>query len=125
MSACPLRRAAPRLMDFAMKNSTPWRRAALLLILLLALPACGKVIGDECISDLECDTGQVCDRASEGGYCTVTPCEVGACPDDGVCVTFEDGRSWCMARCDDSGDCRDGYACDKSLADHGFCRQRG
>lgn len=64
-----------------------------LLPLLLAgsvLAGCGKKIGDECGTNVDCSVAgdRFCDTAPPGGYCTVEGCDVGTCPDDGICVRF-------------------------------------
>lgn len=99
--------------------------------LLTALAACSPNIGDECASSIDCSQqgDRLCDVNQPGGYCTVFNCEPDTCPeDDGVCVAFtyqldpvckelDDGRwsrferTFCMAQCDDDGDCRSGYTC--------------
>ncbi len=100
------------------------RSPLILLYLLLLLPlGCSKEIGDECSSSVECGQARLCDRASEGGYCTVTPCEPGNCPEDSLCVEFENELTYCMALCEGSDDCREGYFCDQENAVSGFCRQ--
>ena len=85
--------------------------------------SCKGDIGDECITSAQCQAGQICDLISAGGYCTVTPCEPDTCPQDSVCVTFENDDRYCMATCGSNSDCRDGYRCDLELASEPFCRQ--
>lgn len=96
---------------------------SLIVAALLALSGCGKSIGDDCGSDIECGTGRLCDRSSKGGYCTVSPCKPDSCPDDSACVEFDDGTTWCMAVCSSKDDCRGGYFCDEETAAVGYCRQ--
>lgn len=99
-------------------------RTATALLALLALSACAAEIGDECTSDAECGQGRFCDRSSRGGYCTVTPCRPGTCPENSVCVEFENEETYCMALCESAGDCRGGYFCDRETAPAPFCRQK-
>ena len=98
-------------------------RAASALGLLLASAACSTDIGDECASDAECGRGRLCDRASRAGYCTVSPCAPNSCPENSVCVRFENDQTYCMALCDTSEDCRKGYSCIEEGAAAPYCRQ--
>ena len=108
-------------------NLDAQRCVMMICILLLGLVnlSCKGDIGDECITSAQCQAGQICDLISAGGYCTVTPCEPDTCPQDSVCVTFENDDSFCMATCGGSDDCRDGYRCDTELGPEPFCRQSG
>lgn len=58
----------------------------------LLLAACGKQIGDECSSSLDCGDGtnpaRVCDFESPSGYCTEVGCDWDTCPSESVCVRF-------------------------------------
>jgi hypothetical protein len=65
------------------------------LVLLLACASvaatgCGKSIGDECSTNVDCSISgdRFCDTAPPGGYCTVEGCDVDTCPGDSVCVRF-------------------------------------
>ncbi|MCS6797382.1 MAG: hypothetical protein NZ898_02435 [Myxococcota bacterium] len=87
--------------------------------------ACEPRIGDACETSVDCSVqgDRICDTASPGGYCTMTPCEEGTCPDDARCVEFrfEPPRlavSYCMAACEDDADCRrdEGYRCVRASA---------
>ena len=84
---------------------------------LAALAGCGVSIGDECSSNYDCAAGRmVCDLNAPGGYCLREGCwENSDCPEDGVCVRFENRERYCMLGCDDTDDCRDGYTCIKDL----------
>jgi hypothetical protein len=92
-------------------------------------------------SDCSSDGTRVCDTFSPGGSCTIEGCDFGTCPDEAVCVRFFPAlqnapdcktaacqpdeictvgglcapRSielrFCMLKCEDNGDCRDGYEC--------------
>ncbi len=102
-------------------------RLSLLASACAFLFACGQEIGDECNSSAECGTGRTCDRASKDGYCTVTPCTVApnSCPENSLCVEFENEQTFCMAGCADGDDCRDGYECvDHDASDHAYCQER-
>ena len=101
-------------------------RYALPALLGLAMPlvGCSTNVGDECTSSAECGPGRFCDRASRGGYCTVSPCSPNSCPDNSVCVRFENDQTFCMALCSSQDDCRDGYACiEEEGAPVTYCRQ--
>ncbi len=65
------------------------------------LTACGKKIGDECETSLDCNPegAWTCDRSQPGGYCTVDGCDHRSCPDDAVCIRFFPGRFLTMV-CD-------------------------
>ncbi len=97
-------------------------RAFSWLTLLFALlgAGCAPDIGDSCTTSVNCSANgeRVCDFASPGGYCTVIGCDDTTCLEDAVCVEFRfeperTALAFCMASCEDSGDCRDdeGYAC--------------
>ncbi len=97
---------------------TGWRILAVTGLVLGAASGCAPEIGDECSSSVDCSVNgdRICDRSQPGGYCTVAACEEGTCPEDSVCVEFrfEPERlssSWCMAPCEEDGDCRGGYDC--------------
>jgi hypothetical protein len=84
---------------------------------------CAPEIGDDCESSLDCSSQgtRLCDRTQPSGYCTIRGCEEGSCPDEAVCVLFRANvdrlaESFCMLKCDDDGDCRegDGYECTRA-----------
>lgn len=97
-------------------------------VLLLSLGACTPSIGDKCRVSTDCSIrgDRVCDPAQPEGYCTVLNCGGNACPDKATCVLFypsvpgcgrddrrlpRNARSFCMATCESSDDCRPGYQC--------------
>ena len=94
-----------------------------LTILSSLLLSCKGEIGDECVTDAQCRAGQSCDLISEGGYCTISDCREGECPDGSVCVNFENNDQYCMATCTSDEDCRENYYCEQSLGETPFCRQ--
>ena len=102
-------------------------RLLLALLTLLGASACATEVGDECGSSAECGQGRLCDRSASGGYCTVSPCRVApnTCPDESVCIEFENEETFCMATCKTGLDCREGYLCtdDAGQAPHKYCRQ--
>ena len=90
--------------------------------------ACTPAVGDSCSSSTDCSAAgdRQCDTAQPGGYCTVVSCGANACPGNAGCVAFQTNvsgcpytdrsiartaRSYCMKKCGDDGDCRDGYIC--------------
>ena len=98
-------------------------RTVVYFISLMSVLACAKEVGDSCASDLECGTTLICDEYSYEGYCTLEDCEFDSCPEGSRCIIFENEASFCMAKCEGSNDCRDGYRC---VADDEFgpyCRQ--
>jgi hypothetical protein len=107
--------------------SAPLLRVLGCVWLLLTGIACAPKIGRDCSNSLDCSAqgSRLCDRTQPGGYCTITGCEEGTCPDEAVCVKFRPGQerlavTYCMATCSVNGDCRDGegYRC-TSAADFG------
>lgn len=123
--ACPARGRAVTEETMSASPLVPstLRRHLLRLVLCLPLAACTAEVGDECSSDAECGQGRICDRASRGGYCTVTPCTPGSCPENSVCVEFENEETYCMGICENEGDCRGGYECTDEGAPVFYCRQ--
>ena len=87
------------------------------VVLGLSLCAgCAAEIGDECGANVDCSPNgdRVCDTSMSGGYCTITGCRAGTCPEEAVCVAWDTGvaeRALCMRSCGSSSDCRDGYQC--------------
>jgi hypothetical protein len=105
-------------------------QAVLLVVLSLVAFGCTPKIGDSCTVSTNCSASgdRLCDITEPGGYCTIFNCEPDGCPDDSVCINFGAGlspvdqcsssqgnspyqRSFCMARCSSSSDCRGGYEC--------------
>ena len=98
-------------------------RVALAFAAGLLFIGCAPEIGDSCSSSLDCSAQntRLCDRTQPGGYCTIGNCEKGSCPEEAVCVKFRANVerlaiSYCMLRCDSTGDCRDddGYKCTRA-----------
>lgn len=101
------------------------------IALVVWLAGCQPDIGDSCSTNVECSaTGdRTCDTSQPGGYCTIFGCDPKTCPtDESICVSFNNAlstvpgcqnlnrsspyeRTFCMATCNDSGDCRGGYDC--------------
>ena len=99
-----------------------------LLSLALFFSACGREIGDDCGTNVDCGTGRICDLSQPGGYCTVSPCRPDYCPGESICVEFTPDDTYCMRRCDADEECRKGYLCvlghradEQEYA--GFCNQ--
>jgi hypothetical protein len=87
-----------------------------LCVVTTALAACGPKIGDDCTESLDCatDGSRFCDYTQPDGYCLIPNCHGDECAEDSVCVQFgsrEQARTFCMATCEDDGDCRDAYRC--------------
>ncbi len=97
--------------------------AGLIALVALSLPSgCAPEIGDDCKTSDDCSVSgdRLCDRSvpGSGGYCTIAGCDQGTCPDEAICVEFRPAperlsSTWCMASCDNNGDCRtgDGFSC--------------
>lgn len=76
-------------------------RLVLLALCAAALGACGKEIGDACVTDSDCspngDRQCLCSycqstiEVADEGYCTVQGCDFSTCPDEAVCVRFFTG----------------------------------
>jgi hypothetical protein len=110
------------------------RRVRTWILCLVALAGgavgCRPDIGDDCVTSIDCSQqgDRLCDTSQPEGYCTVFNCEPDQCPEEAVCVGFgleldpvcgqvydpawtRFERSFCMLACEDSSDCREGYAC--------------
>ncbi len=101
------------------------------LPLVLMIFGCQPKIGDECLTDFDCSQqgDRTCDTTIPDGYCTQADCSPVSCPEkESICVSFNNTlsvvgachttdpaspyrRNFCMAVCDESKDCRDGFAC--------------
>lgn len=104
--------------------SAPLLRIATCAWLVLTCLACAPQIGDDCSTALDCSSqgSRLCDRTQPHGYCTISGCEQGTCPDEAVCVKFRPSAerlavTYCMYKCESNGDCRDdeGYTCTSAL----------
>lgn len=96
-------------------------RFAFALLLALTVVGCGAVIGDDCSNDSDCGSGLVCERSLPGGYCTVQDCLINGCPEEGICIVFDEYTSYCMDPCEGADDCRTGYVCVDDFGAHPFC----
>lgn len=67
----------------------PAMRLAVCFVLVAAW-GCGKQIGDECITGVDCGTDgtRVCDMSQREGYCTIQGCDYSTCPEEAACVRF-------------------------------------
>ncbi len=89
----------------------------------LVLPAgCGREIGDDCGTNVDCGSGRICDLSQPDGYCTISPCRPDTCPSEAVCVVFSVDDSFCMRTCGTDDECRAGYRCVTGYEEYpGFC----
>jgi len=87
------------------------RRRLGALLVALGLGACGPQIGDACDQNADCGTGLRCDLATEGGYCTQTPCRASVCRAESKCFDFGTETTWCMLSCTADDECRQGQVC--------------
>lgn len=103
------------------------RPSLLLVVLVVAAAACGKEIGDECKTSIDCSQEEfrTCDIAQPGGYCTVEGCDERSCPDDSVCIRFFP-RLFLSASCslDDPLSCPSDQVCIPDEALGGVCAPR-
>jgi hypothetical protein len=77
-------------------------------------PSDGKV-GSPCTEDSQCEGGDKaqCLPSTEwpNGYCVIVDCESGSCPSGSECYQLSSGDTLCLDTCENSGECRDEYAC--------------
>jgi hypothetical protein len=104
----------------ALPSRSTLRTAFACLWLASAGVACTPQLGDSCSNSLNCSSqsSRECDRTQPGGYCTISPCERGTCPEEATCVKFRPSQerlstTYCMRKCSNDNDCRDdeGYRC--------------
>jgi len=107
--------------------------AWLAVAFLVLIAGCAPKIGDHCSVSTDCSVSgdRLCDITQPSGYCTTFNCEPNGCPDEAVCVAFTETscsspavstrfqRTFCMAFCEDDGDCRTGYKCIDTSNDPG------
>jgi hypothetical protein len=86
-------------------------KACAIVALLLVPVACAPAIGDSCETSIECPSGAVCDTTVADGYCTYEGCVIGGCPDEAICVEFDEVTRYCMKHCSSDEDCREGLTC--------------
>ena len=106
-----------------------WLRLGWALPAAALISGCTPEIGDKCTVSTDCSQlgDRLCDATQPDGYCTIFNCEPDTCPES-VCVSFDPDldpacreaddsqwarfeRTFCMAPCEEDGDCRDGYRC--------------
>src|SRR5437773_953709 len=90
------------------------------------LAACGKKIGDECQTSVDCSPNgdRSCDRSQPGGYCTIDGCDQRSCPEDSVCVRFFPGKFLtmaCVAATEDLPGGTNDCSADEICLDEGRC----
>jgi hypothetical protein len=90
------------ILRWLLANTRSVRKArALLILFALSAAACGKEIGDECKTNVDCaqDGTRDCDLSQPGGYCTVNGCDEKSCPSGSTCIRVfpyeESGASPC------------------------------
>jgi hypothetical protein len=86
---------------------------------------CAPKIGDKCSVSTDCSVqgDRLCDPTQPAGYCTIFNCEPNRCPEEAVCVAFNEPscsspalsrrfqRTFCMFVCKSDSDCRSDYRC--------------
>jgi hypothetical protein len=105
-----------------MRNTSTVPRLIPLTILLgLLISGCGKEIGDECLTNIDCNQDGTwdCDLSQPGGYCTVAGCDEASCPEKSVCIRFF-SYQFSSDACQTDFDCGAEFLC---LSD-GICSPR-
>ena len=86
-------------------------------LLVLFAPGCGDGtsvgeadqlgVGGACMENLDCpDTAPQCLTSFKGGYCGIEGCEEDAdCPENSLCVSFDDGEHYCFRTCEEKEEC--------------------
>ena len=84
----------------------------LLLLSCSSEEAPGLEVGSACTEDAECGT-EWCftDPTFPGAYCSKNCSGDNACPDGATCHQYQAGIKLCMAPCNVTADCRQGYYC--------------
>ena len=110
------------------------------LLLALLAPACGKEIGDDCATNVDCpqDGTRDCDLSQPGGYCTVNGCDEKSCPSEAVCIRIfpyefrarhasriRIVRQWGLAGCACQSDSLCGCTQDSDCTSDGLCLPDG
>jgi hypothetical protein len=73
----------------------------LLAFFAMAAAACGKDIGDDCKTNVDCaqDGTRDCDLSQPGGYCTINGCDEKFCPSGSICIRIfpyeAEGNTFC------------------------------
>ncbi len=91
------------------------------ICLMVTTMGCVSIVGDSCTEDADCGTGLVCDASQPDGYCTRSSCKYDGCPDDGLCIAFNEDTSACVKPCLEDEDCRPEYMCVSVFGSHAFC----
>jgi len=105
-------------------------RLRLTVVLLLGLAGCKPEIGDDCSVSTDCSSSgdRLCDTTQPRGYCTISGCTAGSCPDEAICVAYRTSisaapacydpqdmarlqQTYCMRKCKKKSDCRGAYDC--------------
>src|SRR5438874_8986090 len=103
----------------------------LVAVVIAVASGCTPKIGDKCSVSTDCSVqgDRLCDPTQPAGYCTIFNCEPNRCPDEAVCVAFNEPscsspalsrrfqRTFCMFVCESDGDCRGNYKCLDTTSD--------
>jgi hypothetical protein len=95
-------------------------------LLAISAAACGKEIGDECTTNVDCsqDGDRDCDLSQPGGYCTINGCDEQYCPSEAVCIrVFPYELKTPDNVCAQDGDCASDRLCLPDVPS-GFCVPR-
>ena len=98
-----------------------------LLGIVFSLSACGRKIGDDCETAIDCgdDASRVCDLSQPGGYCTTDGCDWNSCPEEAACIRYFP-RKFLSLACDPSLTQSEGNGCktDELCLPSGLCAPR-
>jgi hypothetical protein len=115
-----------------MADTPPVSRSLLALACIALLAsACGKEIGDECTTNVDCaqDGSRDCDLSQPGGYCTVNGCDEKSCPGEAVCIRifpYEAPGASCVddAGCAASELCLPDGFCVPRISERRYCERK-
>lgn len=117
----------PALIPRAIVANTPAVRIArVFLVLITMFAACGKDIGDECTTNVDCEQNgsRDCDLSQPGGYCTMIGCDERSCPSEAVCVrVFPYESKISDSACSTDANCTSDQICVPD-APSGYCAPR-
>ncbi len=102
------------------------KRVWVCVLFATAMTGCGPSVGDPCTIANECGNGVCLNQGfAPGGYCSkpCTPGEAYSCPAGTECVKDGLGKNEhrCFRTCQQTAECRPGYACRSSKGSGPIC----